>query len=192
MTDPRLGGDDLAARCPAIELLVLDVDGVLTDGLIVVDDLGVESKHFHVRDGSAIALWRRAGHRVAILSGRRAEVVDRRAAELGIAPVIQGAKDKAAALRELLGGLGVVPERACYMGDDLPDLPALAVVGLAACPSDALPEVRSACQLVSDREGGRGAVRDVIEAVLRLQGRWDELVWPSVAAASRGDPPLQG
>ena len=192
MTDPRLGVDDLAARCRAIELLVLDVDGVMTDGLIVVDDRGVESKHFHVRDGSAITLWRLAGHRVAILSGRRAEVVDRRAAELGIAPVIQGSKDKLDALCELSGGLGVGLDRVCYMGDDLPDLPALAVAGLAACPSDALPEVRAACQLISEHGGGRGAVREVIEAILRSQGGWNELVGPLIAAASRGDPPPQG
>src|SRR5687768_4961515 len=96
---------DLAARCGPIELLVVDVDGVLTDGVIAVDDRGVETKHFHVRDGSAFHLWRRAGKRSAILSGRWAPLVDRRAAELGIAPVIQGAPRKAEPFRELLAQL---------------------------------------------------------------------------------------
>src|SRR5436305_8391488 len=98
---------ELAARCLPIELLVLDVDGVLTDGVIAVDDLGVETKHFHVRDGSAIALWRKAGKRAAVLSGRRAAAVDRRAAELGIDPVVQGAADKGAAFRAIVAGFGL-------------------------------------------------------------------------------------
>src|SRR5436309_5571914 len=95
----RPTGAELADRCGPIELLLVDVDGVLTDGVIAVDDLGVETKHFHVRDGSAITFWRAAGKRAAILSGRRAAAVDHRAAELGIAPVIQGASQKAGPFR---------------------------------------------------------------------------------------------
>src|SRR3954454_19610369 len=95
MPPPPAPDPDLAARCGPIELLVVDVDGVLTDGVIAIDDHGVETKHFHVRDGSGLTLWRRAGKRAAILSGRFAAAVDRRAAELGIAPVIQGAASKA-------------------------------------------------------------------------------------------------
>src|SRR3954451_22699862 len=103
--------EDLAARCGPIELLVVDVDGVLTDGVIALDDRGVETKHFHVRDGSALNLWRKAGKRAAILSGRRAPLVDLRAAELGIEPmlVIQGAADKSVPFRALLDGLGLEP-----------------------------------------------------------------------------------
>ena len=102
---------DLAARCAAIELLAVDVDGVLTDGVIAVDDRGLESKHFHVRDGLAYALWQRAGKQSAIFSGRRAEVVDRRAAELKIAHVAQGLAEKAEPLLSLLARLGLEPRR---------------------------------------------------------------------------------
>src|SRR5579875_1460290 len=140
--------DDLAARCGPIELLLVDVDGVLTDGVIAIDDRGVETKHFHVRDGSALVLWRKLGRPAAILSGRRAEAVDRRAAELGIAPVIQGVGDKGEPFRGLLRDLGLDASQVCYVGDDLADLPVLLAAGLAACPSDAAPEVRESDHLV--------------------------------------------
>src|SRR5262249_36618506 len=137
---------DLAARCGPIELLVLDVDGVLTDGVIVLDDHGVETKHFHVRDGSALALWQRSGRRAAILSGRQAAAVNHRAAELGITAVVQGAAEKRGPFQALVADLGLDPRRVCYMGDDLADLPVLAAdgLGLAACPADAAAEVRAA------------------------------------------------
>ncbi len=167
---------ELSRRCEAIELLVLDVDGVLTDGRIIVDDRGVESKHFHVRDGGGIALWRRTGRRVAIISGRSARCVDVRAGELGIAPVLQGVADKRAAILNLLKNLDLEPGQACAMGDDLADLPMLASCGLAACPSDASPEVVASAHYVSRSPGGRGAVREVVEMILKAQGAWDGLV----------------
>ncbi len=166
---------DLAARCAAIELLAVDVDGVLTDGVIAIDDRGVESKHFHVRDGLGYALWHCAGKRSAILSGRRAEVVDRRAAELKIAHVAQGLTEKAGPLRALLAELGLEPRQVAFVGDDLIDLPVLRTVGLAACPADAVDEVRDAVQLVTRDAGGRGAVREVIEVILKGQGLWHGL-----------------
>lgn len=168
----------LDALCGPIELLVLDVDGVLTDGVIAVDDNGVETKHFHVRDGQAISLWRQAGKAAAILSGRKAQAVDRRAAELGIAPVIQGAGRKDLAFATLIEGLGLSPFQVCFMGDDLPDLPVLRSVGLAACPSDAIPEVRASVHYVAETPGGRGAVREVVERILKAQGLWPGLVEP--------------
>jgi 3-deoxy-D-manno-octulosonate 8-phosphate phosphatase (KDO 8-P phosphatase) len=166
---------DLAERCAPIELLVVDVDGVLTDGAIVVDDRGVESKHFHVRDGLAYSLWHRAGKRSAILSGRRAEVVDRRAAELRIGHVYQGLSDKGGPFRALLAELGLEAGQACFVGDDLVDLPVLRAAGLAACPADAVVEVRDAAHLVTAAAGGRGAVREVVEVVLKAQGLWHGL-----------------
>lgn len=169
-------GDDLAARCARVELLVLDVDGVLTDGVIAVDDAGVERKRFHVRDGWALNAWRKAGRRVALLSGRSSQATARRAAELGIAPVIQGAAAKSGPFRDLLAELGVRAEQVAYVGDDLPDLPVLASAGLAACPADASEEVRAACHLVTGAPGGRGAVREVIELLMKHQGLWDPLV----------------
>jgi 3-deoxy-D-manno-octulosonate 8-phosphate phosphatase (KDO 8-P phosphatase) len=166
---------DLAARCAPIELLLVDVDGVLTDGVIVVDDLGVESKHFHVRDGLAYSLWHRASKRSAILSGRKVEVVERRAAELKIAHVVQGRVDKKEPFQALLCELGLEARQVCYVGDDLIDLPVLGVVGLAAAPADAVPEVRDAVHLVTGAIGGRGVIREVVEVILKAQGLWHGL-----------------
>ena len=168
--------NDLPGRCRTIDLLVLDVDGVLTDGSIVVDDRGIESKHFHVKDGGGIALWRRLGKKVAIISGRSAPCVDVRASELGITSVIQASTDKRASILGLLKEFGLDPSQACAMGDDLADLPMLAACGLAACPSDACLEVVESAHLVSQFPGGRGAVREVIEILLKNQGAWDGLV----------------
>jgi 3-deoxy-D-manno-octulosonate 8-phosphate phosphatase (KDO 8-P phosphatase) len=167
---------DLRDRCEGIELLVLDVDGVLTDGAIVVDDRGVESKHFHVKDGGGIALWRKAGKRVAIISGRSAQCVEVRAAELGITPVIQGVSDKGGSILALANKFGLEPRQVCAMGDDLADLPMLGVSGLAACPADASAEVVESAHYVARSAGGRGAVREVIELVLKHQGVWPGLV----------------
>jgi 3-deoxy-D-manno-octulosonate 8-phosphate phosphatase (KDO 8-P phosphatase) len=167
---------DLAARCGPIEVLVVDVDGVMTDGVIAIDDRGVETKHFFVRDGSGVHLWRRAGKRAAILSGRWAQVVERRAAELGMAPVIQGTPQKLEPFQALLRDLNVTGQQVCYVGDDLPDLPVLNLVGLAACPADAVPEVRQAAHFVAQLPGGRGALREVIETILKHQGVWQSLL----------------
>lgn len=176
MNAPLASGDALAARCEAIELLLMDVDGVLTDGVIILDDNGVESKHFHVRDGSALALWHRAGKRSAILSGRRAPLVDRRAGELGISTVIQGASDKGPPFRALLQSLRLGAGQVCYVGDDLADLPVLKAVGLAACPADAAPEVRQAVHLVTHAPGGRGVIREIVETLLKSQNVWEALL----------------
>ena len=167
---------DLADRCGPIELLLVDVDGVLTDGVIAIDDKGVETKHFHVRDGSAFHLWKKAGKQAAILSGRWAPLVDRRAAELGIAPVIQGASHKGGPFRALLRDLKLEPNQVCYVGDDLADLPVLGAVGLAACPADAAAEVRESVHLVAAHRGGRGAIREIVEIILKHQGLWTEIV----------------
>jgi len=162
--------DELAARCRAIELLVLDVDGVLTDGVIAVDDNGVETKNFFVRDGSAIVRWRNAGGHVAILSGRSARCVDIRAGELGIAPVVLGAAEKGVAFLAIVDDFGLYAHQACFMGDDTPDLPALALAGLPACPADAAAEVVAACGYVANAPGGRGAVREVVDLILGHRG----------------------
>jgi 3-deoxy-D-manno-octulosonate 8-phosphate phosphatase (KDO 8-P phosphatase) len=166
---------DLPARAVAIELLLLDVDGVLTDGSVVYADDGTELKRFHVRDGSGLKLWHAAGKRSAIVSGRKSAAVERRASELGIRPVLQGRDDKLAALAEVLAETGLAPEQVCAVGDDLPDLPVLRRCGLAVAVADGCPEVREACHYATIAAGGRGAVREAIEWLLKAQGRWAEL-----------------
>jgi len=156
-----------------IRLLVLDVDGVLSDGRIVYDSAGTETKAFHAVDGQGIKYWLRAGHQAAILSGRKSETVRRRADELGIALVCQGAKDKLPAFEELLGQADAAAEEACYVGDDLVDLPVLARSGFAVTVPGAPHEVRRTAHYVTRMPGGAGAVREVIELILRYQDRWD-------------------
>lgn len=177
MAEPnRDAAGDLIARCRLIELIVTDVDGVLTDGSILLDERGGETKRFHVRDGMGVALWHRAGKKLAILSGRRSPAVNHRAAELGITRVIQGMGDKLPPFRTILGELDLTPERVCMVGDDLADLGPMRRAGLAACPADAVAEVRSACQLVTAAGGGLGCLREIIETILKAQGRWEGLV----------------
>jgi 3-deoxy-D-manno-octulosonate 8-phosphate phosphatase (KDO 8-P phosphatase) len=166
----------LAARCQPIQLLVLDVDGVLTDGRITYTAEGVEVKSFHVRDGSAISFWQKMGKKVAVVSGRASRAVDVRAAELGITQVRQGASDKKLALRTILAATLLPPEQVCAVGDDLADLPLLRACGLAVAVADACAEVRAAAHYVTRTPGGRGAVREVVELILGAQGRWDALV----------------
>jgi len=166
----------LAERCAPIELLVLDVDGVLTDGGIVLAGADVEIKVFHTRDGAGLKFWHQAGKRAAIITGRSSPAVTRRASEVGIELVVQGTTEKYAALQSILAKTGLGPEQAAGIGDDLPDLPMLRAVGLAVAVADACPEVRQAAQHVTQTRGGRGAVREAIELILRCQGAWQGLV----------------
>lgn len=173
-SQPQPGG--IAERSRLVQGLVVDVDGVLTDGFVHVDDQGVETKTYSVRDGSGIHLWRRAGLRIGILSGRYAKNVEIRAKELGISPVVQGQPRKAQPFLDIAADWGLRPEQICYIGDDVADLPALRQAGLACCPADAVAEVRSSVHWVTPSLGGRGAVREVIELILKNQGRWEELI----------------
>lgn len=163
-------------RAAAVRLLVLDVDGVLTDGRLFFGADGEALKVFDVRDGHGIKLLREAGIEVAILSARRSPIVERRARELGIGNVIQGAADKGAAFADLMRSLQLVPGRCGYIGDDWPDLAAMAQAGFAATVADAAAEVREAAHWISSAPGGRGAVRELAEFILRAQGRFEELL----------------
>jgi len=163
-------------RFGRIELLLLDVDGVLTDGSVTYTDDGREIKSFHVRDGSGIKAWQRSGKRVAILSGRSSPAVNRRATELGIELVVQGADDKLVALRRILEETGLRADQVCAIGDDLPDLPVLMACGLGIAVADAVKELKEAAAFVTNTPGGRGAVREAIEWLMRGQGTWDEAV----------------
>ncbi|OHB64342.1 MAG: hypothetical protein A2Y77_00040 [Planctomycetes bacterium RBG_13_62_9] len=167
---------DRQVNLAAIELLVLDVDGVLTDGGLIVHADGSESKRFHTLDGHGIRLWQRAGGQVALLSGRTSAPVARRAAELGIAHVLQECHEKLPALEQLLTRIGLKAANAAYVGDDLPDLPAMQHVGLGVAVANAVEEVKARADYVTSRRGGDGAVREVIEYILKNSGRWDGLM----------------
>ncbi len=166
----------LDERCQAIELLLADVDGVMTDGRVVFDNQGIETKHFHIRDGMGIKLWQRAGYKFGLVTGRSSHIVKIRAAELGVDIVRQTAEDKLPAAQEIVHQLGLSLEQVCYIGDDLPDLPAVRAVGLGVAVADSCAELRAAAHWVTGLRGGEGAVRETIEMVLKAQRRWDELV----------------
>lgn len=155
-----------------IKLLLLDVDGVMTDGRITYDSDGVESKAFDVKDGHGLKLLQRAGIEVGIITGRQSSVVTRRAEELGIELVYQGAKDKLVPFNKILQLRGLSPEEVAYVGDDLVDLPVMRRVGFCATVADAVEDVKPFADLVTDRAGGRGAVREICDFLLKKTGLW--------------------
>lgn len=159
-----------------IRLLVLDVDGVLTDGSIIYAADGGEAKSFNVKDGSGLKYWARAGYRAGIITGRSSPMVERRAKELDIEFVAMGAKDKLPAFEAMLAKAGVRPEEAAMVGDDLPDLPLIRRAGFGVAVADAVAEVREAAAMVTKKKGGRGAVREVVECILKCQGKWDAIM----------------
>lgn len=159
-----------------VELLCLDVDGVMTDGGIFLDDRGMETKRFHVRDGTAIKLWMRLGYQLALITGRSGTALQHRARELGIVHVLQGSRDKKATFGKLLNDLGLAAPQAAILADDLPDLPIMRLAGYAMAVADAAPEVRSAAAYVTTTPGGHGAVREAVEYLLKAKDRWDEAI----------------
>jgi 3-deoxy-D-manno-octulosonate 8-phosphate phosphatase (KDO 8-P phosphatase) len=160
----------------AIELLALDVDGVLTDGRVFIHSDGGESKGFNILDGHGIRMWQRAGLKVALLSGRASLATTRRAEELEIPHVIQDCKFKLPALKQLLGELGLSPEQAAYVGDDLMDLPIVRYAGFGVAVANGVDELKEYADYVTTRRGGEGAVREVIEYILKGSGRWAGLM----------------
>lgn len=167
---------NLEARCQQVELILSDVDGVLTDGGIRFDNQGIESKKFHVRDGLGIHLWQKAGYKFGILTARSSHIVRVRAAELGVQIVRQGFHDKLPTAQQIIGEVGLSPEQVCYIGDDLTDLAVMRHIGLAVAVADAVPEVREAAAYVTQLTGGQGAVRETIEWLLKAKQRWGEIV----------------
>jgi 3-deoxy-D-manno-octulosonate 8-phosphate phosphatase (KDO 8-P phosphatase) len=163
-------------RAAGIRLLLFDVDGVLTDGVVVMHADGSDAKGFHIRDGAAMVWAQRAGLTVGLLSARSSGATTQRAAQLAIRLVVQGVASKLDAYERILRDTGLQDAAVSYMGDDLLDLPVLARAGLSAAPADAAPEVRARVNWVSAAPGGRGAVREFIEMVLRTQNRWDAVV----------------
>ena len=156
-----------------IQVLALDVDGVLTDGSLSFDPTtNQELKSFHVHDGLGISMWKNAGNEVVIISGRNAEVVNRRANELGITYVYQGSTDKIADLEQALSEIGASPKQTSFIGDDLGDIPIMQHVGYSIAVADAVEEVKEIADWVSSKNGGRGAVRDAIEHLMKNAGTW--------------------
>ena len=164
--------ETVLAKARRVRLLILDVDGVLTDGRLYYGADGAEQKAFHAQDGSAIKRLAAAGVLVALISGRQSEAVRRRAAELGLGRVYLGAEDKAAALADLSARTNIEPARMAHVGDDLADLPVFARVGMACSVADGHPLVRARADYVASLGGGRGAVREICDLVLYAQGRW--------------------
>lgn len=166
----------LDAACRPIELILSDVDGVLTDGGIIYDNQGIEAKAFHIRDGLGIRLWGRAGKRFGILTARNSHVVKVRAAELDVTLIRQGFENKLPTALEMMETEGLSPEQVCYIGDDLTDLGVIRSVGLGVAVADAAPEVAAAAKYITKLPGGRGAVRETIELILKSQGLWEDLL----------------
>jgi 3-deoxy-D-manno-octulosonate 8-phosphate phosphatase (KDO 8-P phosphatase) len=182
---PRISAS-LRRRAAAVRLVALDVDGVLTDGRLYYGPRGEALKAFDVRDGLGIRLLQQAGIAVAVITGRRSSIVTARARELGMAPVLQGQKDKGAALRRVLARLGHAPEACAFMGDDWPDAPAMAMAGLAASVPGAPAEVRALAHWVAPSHGGRGAVRDLAMLILEARGQRDQM-WTAACHGPAGE-----
>ena len=164
------------ANFTEIKMLILDVDGVLTDGTLVIHSDGGESKFFNTLDGHGIRMWQRAGLKVALLSGRASEPTRRRAEQLNIEYVFEDCHDKLPTLEKFLEKLGLSPESVAFIGDDLMDLPAIRYVGFGIAVANAVDEVKKYADYVTERPGGAGAVREVIEYILKKTGKWQELM----------------
>lgn len=169
---------ELQQRAASVKLLLMDCDGVLTDGRIWVLEQGGDQKAFHTRDGLGIELLHRAGLMSGIISGRTSNALERRAQGLGVSFLWQGRSDKRQAFADTLGQANVASENVAFVGDDLTDLPLMAHAGLAVAVGDAAAEVKAHAHYVTTANGGCGAVREVVELILRAQGRWDDLVKP--------------
>lgn len=159
-----------------IRLILSDVDGVMTDGRLIIDNSGVESKAFHVRDGIAVKYWQKAGFQFGILTARTSQIVKLRANELGVSLLRQGFEEKLPAAIEMIQQTQLSPEEVCYIGDDLPDLPVMFHVGLSVAVADAAEEVRGQAKWTLRTPGGHGALRELIERLLKAKSRWEDFV----------------
>ena len=171
-----VGMRSLKERAKSVKLLILDVDGVLTDGGIILDDNGKEYKKFDVRDGHGIKILQRFGIDVALITGRYSKVVEKRAGELGIREVYQRCLEKAPVYEGLLVKLGLSAKETAYMGDDVVDIPILRRVGLPVAVADAHEEAKKHALMITRAKGGRGAVRECVEFILKAKGLWNDII----------------
>lgn len=158
---------------PNINTLIFDVDGVLTNGLVTVMPDGQLIRNMNIKDGYALKTAIDKGYNICIISGGKNEGVRTRLANLGIKNIYLGAHNKIQQYKELVGKYNLKPENVLYMGDDVPDYPVMKLVGLACCPNDAAPEIQKISKYISNKKGGEGCVRDIIEQIMRVQGKWD-------------------
>lgn len=159
-------------KMKAVKAFIFDIDGVLTNNEILVTEAGELLRTMNVRDGQAIKWATQAGYPIGIITGGRSEGAKKRLTDLGIEEYYSNVKDKTVAYQAFMQRTGVKPTEICYMGDDLPDLPVLRKVSLSCCPADAVPEVKAVSDYISTLPGGAGCVRDIIESVMKLQGKW--------------------
>ncbi|MEM6690149.1 MAG: HAD hydrolase family protein, partial [Planctomycetota bacterium] len=171
--------DWMSAHARKIRCIFSDVDGVMTDGEIIYDSSGNETKSFSVRDGLAIKYWLNLGRPFVIVTARTSSMVERRSKELGVTKFLQGFESKFAAVEQTLSELGLELDQCAYIGDDLPDVPVMRRVGLATTPADGSVDAKQASHGVLTTAGGRGAVRELVEVLLRLQGDWSAETWES-------------
>ncbi len=163
----------LAEQCAQIRLILTDVDGVMTDGRVIFDNQGTEAKEFHIRDGLGIRLWQQSGGQFGIVTGRSSQIVKLRAAELDIEIVRQGVGDKLGVVKSIADELNLDLTQICYLGDDLPDWPVIKSVGLGVAVADAAEELRQDANYTTSVDGGHGALREVIELLLKNTNRWE-------------------
>jgi len=163
-------------KCVPIRLILTDVDGVLTDGGVCFDNQGVESKQFNIRDGQGIRLWQQSGGQLGIVTGRSSQVVKLRAAELDVDIVRQGVKDKLPTVRSICDELELKLSQVCYLGDDLPDWAVIKHVGLGVAVGDAAEELKQDADYITSLHGGHGAMREVVELLLKNTNRWESVL----------------
>ena len=159
-----------------VKMVIFDVDGVLTDGMIIIDSVGIESKHFNVQDGSGIRFLQRAGIAVAFVTGRQSSVVAYRARELGVPEVHQNANSKLEPYAKILAKHSLHDENICYVGDDLLDIPVMRRAGFPVAVANARPEVKKEARYITEAAGGQGAAREVAEKILKEQGKWESII----------------
>jgi 3-deoxy-D-manno-octulosonate 8-phosphate phosphatase (KDO 8-P phosphatase) len=167
---------DVQERAAAVKLVILDVDGVMTDGLIIIDDHGVETRHFDIKDGFGTVAMQLSGIEVAIITSKESPVVAHRARELKIGRLHQGVRRKTEVYETILQDMGIRDEEVCYVGDDVIDLGLMRRAGLAVAVADAVEEVKAVAHHVTAAPGGRGAVREVAELILKAQGKWEAIL----------------
>ncbi len=161
-------------RARRVSVLLMDCDGVLTDGRIILLPDGQEIKAFNSHDGHGLKLAKRAGIHTGVITGRRSGALDQRIRETGIEFDFQAAKDKVACLKEIVSNLGIAEDQIAFVGDDLPDLPVMRRVGFAVAVANSVDEVLAAAHYVTKRTGGKGAIRETIEVIMKAQGKWEE------------------